>query len=371
MNANILWIDDKIRELDSLVERFRESAIPVTEVDNAKDAIICLQDKEVTYDAIIIDGLFYRDTDQDRSEDDYAFKKVMQVIRDLFKKNRGIPFFIFSGQTSFTDASRDITDLHSLNGYGDRVYIKTEDDDQLIDDVIKICGDSDWAQARVKYGKPLSVFSNSTLLQYREWFIEELKAIAFPMKYSSSKNMTTLRQSVERLTEVLVNDNLLPTGLNLNQKIRLLYQDDTGYKVTHPLLPHTLSQFTYAWINLIQDATHDNDALSLNYVTFNRSRHETNTVYSICFLHYLNILNEVYEVIHKNKPLPIYEKQNLATGALEQDEDGNYHVASVLLPFKYADDNYKVGQILELITITDNRDSRTKVKYPKFCTRSQ
>jgi len=54
-------------------------------------------------------------------------------------------------------------------------------------------------------------------------------------------------------------------------------------------------------------------------------------------------------------------------GQLQQDENRNYHLGKFIFPYKPIDDNYNIGDNIEITKSIENTQS-TKDRYPFFVT---
>lgn len=121
---NVIWFDDEFETLNIIKENAAINGIILNGFGNAKDGIEELERNLIHYDAAIVDGKFYNNQGQyGDSMDDSALRDVIQAFFRLEDK-KVLPWFILSGQISFTKEKNRYADGFKAN----KVYDKTMDD---------------------------------------------------------------------------------------------------------------------------------------------------------------------------------------------------------------------------------------------------
>lgn len=155
MEIRVLWLDD---EFDS--EALKSTFIRMEKHFRlikcyTKDEFLDKIDNE-EWDAIVLDVL-------DTNGRDSGFQTA---VRRILKEYKDEPWFVFSGQENVTKKESDIQmmlaeeDCH--REYADIIYIKSENNDKLIEDIkAAVCSKPEWQvrnAVRVKYQMVLSSF---------------------------------------------------------------------------------------------------------------------------------------------------------------------------------------------------------------------
>lgn len=122
----VLWIDDKYREMSSLIDYFDAKGIELHPFDNKDSAIAEFRKDPESWDAAILDII---GIDADHIEDGSGMYEAKDDLRDI----RKIPTFFFSGQEHIKE---DKGYLMSLK----KIYVKPDDEDELIRDIKEAAG---------------------------------------------------------------------------------------------------------------------------------------------------------------------------------------------------------------------------------------
>jgi len=124
MKYRVIWFDDVFDDLEMIHENALVNCIELVGFKNAKVGISELEKNYAYYDAVILDGLFFSNPDQTHdSVSDKAISEVARFLDQLITK-KVLPWFILSGQQSFTKEKNKVPEL-----YEKRVYDKLNDAD--------------------------------------------------------------------------------------------------------------------------------------------------------------------------------------------------------------------------------------------------
>ncbi|MCA6412981.1 MAG: hypothetical protein IM601_12810, partial [Cytophagales bacterium] len=129
----VLWFDDEFDELLLIKETAAINDISLHGFSNAEEGVAELEKNYLIYDAVIADGLFFNKPGQSGdSVKDTALFSVARAIDKLSDK-KVMPWFILSGQSSFTKEKNRYAEGYKNN----KVYDKTSQDhlDLLWNDV--------------------------------------------------------------------------------------------------------------------------------------------------------------------------------------------------------------------------------------------
>ncbi|MFT4802496.1 MAG: DNA-binding response OmpR family regulator, partial [Flavobacteriaceae bacterium] len=69
----VLWFDDEYETLEEIDEIFLDNGIQLSGVSNAKDGLYLLRERRMDFDAILLDGMFFNDSDQSGDPNESAF----------------------------------------------------------------------------------------------------------------------------------------------------------------------------------------------------------------------------------------------------------------------------------------------------------
>lgn len=145
----VLWFDDEHESFDSIIDDAYQRGITLIGFTNAEEGIAELESNLIYYDAVIVDGKFYKNTQATGDAvNDSALFNVARFL-DKIEAKKKIPWFIFSGQPDFLNATNPIAREYK----GNKVYNKNFDADieQLWVDIKKEADQQLDTQIRHKY----------------------------------------------------------------------------------------------------------------------------------------------------------------------------------------------------------------------------
>jgi hypothetical protein len=223
----VLWFDDQHETFESLKDDAKQQGIILIGFTNAEEGIAELESNLISYDAVIVDGKFYKNAGA--SGDAVNDSALFNVARFLDKSEgiKKIPWFIFSGQPDFLNKSNPIAAEYKAN----KVYNKNFDADieKLWNDIKKEADQQLDTQIRLKYHRVFEVCV--------EKYIGELAShdILNLLKVEDADNIdnhfNVIRKVVEDLFKAFNKFNLLPSefvipNLALNQSSIFLSGQD-------------------------------------------------------------------------------------------------------------------------------------------------
>ncbi len=127
----VIWFDDEYQTLDIIFEKAMLADINLVGFSNAEDGLKELRNNINNYDAVIVDGIFYKSNNILNAQvTQNAMAEVATELKKLEDK-RKLPWYILSGQTSFTKEKNHFADFFNNN----KVYDKLSDVD--LDDLWK------------------------------------------------------------------------------------------------------------------------------------------------------------------------------------------------------------------------------------------
>lgn len=131
-NYKVLWLDDECETLESIVELAAEADIELIGYTDAESGIRDLNSQAKRYDAVLLDGKFYRTVAERgaRALGNSAFTKVALSLKELKAQGRVLPWFVLSGQPNFVLEAEDwigeMTDPDFADG---KIFDKSKDED--------------------------------------------------------------------------------------------------------------------------------------------------------------------------------------------------------------------------------------------------
>ncbi len=216
----VLWFDDEYETLDLLKEQATINGINHIGFTNAEQGIFDLEKNYRKYDAVIIDGLFYRKQGQSGDvKTDSALADVFQKL-DHLNDRKIIPSFILSGQASFTKESNPFANHYKEN----KVYDKQSEKD-LEELWTNIKAESDLlddTQIRHQFNE---VFNSCDALDisfdYQYYIITILKSIKYNNGMDEMLYFAQLRKIIELLFRKTEKAGLLHSSCIKNGEVNL------------------------------------------------------------------------------------------------------------------------------------------------------
>lgn len=362
MNIKVLWIDDECKTKDGLISFAEQYDIDVEAVESHEEGMELLRADLSRFDAIVLDAK----VKNTRNDEKTGLTGLRNSITELDKlsSTRVIPRFIFTGQPDYMK-SNDFKE-----SYGE-YYIKTIDEDRLIQDIISNVGTQEEYKLKAKYNRALCA---------AEIFGEDIpsKVISLLSVSQSEKEGTgrsdfnQLRQIIERVVRKFYDTNFIPDDIyngkgKLNQSSKYLSGNHDLFKAEVDIFPKTISFMIKALLNVTQDGSHDDADLNLgvvNFVTISK----TSNLYRSCLYQLLDILTWSGEFL-KTKPNPPKWKSLGIHGTIERDINGNYHCGTFSLSKKQVEDRYKIGDAIVITETKPNTFYGTSKIYPEFAHR--
>ena len=155
MEIKVLWLDD---EFDSVALKSTfirmEKHFTLIKCYTKEEFLSKIECEE--WDAIVLDVL-------DANGRDAGFRVAVMRIMKRFKD---VPWFVFSGQTDVVKKESDIRGMLAeedcQRDYADIIYVKSNDNDKLIEDIKSaVCNKVEW-QTKSRYSDVLRTLSVNT-----------------------------------------------------------------------------------------------------------------------------------------------------------------------------------------------------------------
>lgn len=195
MNLNILWIDDDYKTQEDFISFAEQDGIDIYPFESHEEGMESLYSKPNFYHGVILDAKVKKG-----KEDTVTNLEGLKASRDrLIEINKDfyLPFFIFTGQPDY------ISNEMFSQSYGD-YYVKGDDNEKLIQDIIEACSKHDEAQARKIHPEVFKAFDKGILTDSaKKLLIDVIHNIE--NKNFAKKNINTQRDLLEVIFKSLNN----------------------------------------------------------------------------------------------------------------------------------------------------------------------
>lgn len=321
-NYQILWIDDEYEKLVYIQQKALDSNICFNCFTNAKEAIKDLETNFLFYDAVVLDGLFYR-TNEDYGDvtEETALVEVVRVL-DRLKQKKVIPWFVLTGQQKIKMGTG------FLAAYDIKPYDKLDinDIDKLFCDIKKAANQLIFTQLQHKYQDAFQIFNNYLNVENKK----SLLKILISLDSTESlffEEYNKIRQIYEVIFSLLKEKKIISEELtSLNQFRRFISKVDRRFiyhnDIVHPFIVDLISRN----INVCNDGSHDIENLNLQvneYSKYNIAKYAySSTVYSL--LETLVYLNKFLDENSTNDLSKNWKKKDLIEGKMIRVAEKNY-----------------------------------------------
>jgi hypothetical protein len=373
----VLWLEDEIEKIEAFLDRAYMADIEVTHKDSANNFIAELNGKIDHYDAVILDFMGVVDSLSEKPSSS-AFKAAYDSIVAL-KYKKQIPFFVLSAQLT-KDENQGLKEY-----IGDaHIYIKSKDEERLIEDIKRAVVEQPDFILRNKYADVLSVFNENQIgIKHYDRIFNLIKCSESSQDIDRSEDlMPRIRKIIEAIFQALAKQGLVPAEINnsqgwLNGTSHFISNTHNGYKLVENYIHPTaaLSLERLLWIG--QDAAHAEGDLKYRvdeYIKGNGSGYLFKSCIFLLFdliIWYKN-LSENYPNPDENKKkwvIKSVQKVNLI-GKLKQDSNNHYHIDQYILQYNKVHGIHKVHDEIEILLAVENTNQKTK-QYPFFVTKFQ
>lgn len=247
----VIWFDDEHETFEYRKNDARKKSILLFGYDNADTGISELKLNIELYDAVIVDGKFYNNSNQTGDTvDDTALLKVARFL-DKIESRKKIPWFILSGQSSFIDEINSIAYEYKAN----KVYNKKIDKDyeQLWSDVKNEADNQIDTQIRHNHPDVFSIFSAHYLSSEVELQVLELIKAKLPTNRVEIKAMLSNVRSIHESCFLKLEEiNVLPNAhAKFNDIIKHLSGNKSSasnYKSTTEVYQNDAIENLHKWI---------------------------------------------------------------------------------------------------------------------------
>jgi hypothetical protein len=374
----VLWLEDEPDKVEAFFDRMYEAGILVIHKDTANNFIAELNANLGTYDAVILDAMGVVN-----SFDEKVSSKSLSVAHQSLlsvSHIKTLPFFILSGQLT-KDENQGLKEYIGEA----HVYIKSKDEERLIEDIKRAVSEQPDYILRNKYSDILSVFNENKLgSKHYERIFNLIKWVESSQEIDNSEDqLTRIRKIIEAIFHSLAKQGLVPNEITsnpgwLNGTSLFLANKHSAYMQVEPYIHPTVSDSIFRLLNIIQDGSHAEGGLKLRvdeYIQLNESDYLFKSCIYLLFdiiIWYKNLC-ENYPNTENNKTLwNATEKQVLEQMILGKDTVGNYHCGEILITYtEVQEKGYKVGDKITISEIKVNTNPKTNMYYKKTAFKTQ
>ena len=370
----VLWFDDEHETLEEIDEIFLDNGIQLVGVSNAKDGLSLLMERSMDFDAILLDGMFFNDSDQSGDPNESAFGHVVMELGNLNTKGIIIPWFILSGQKNFVKERSAMIEMLRGQAYSNgKVFDKLDDKVELCNAIKKAADNNDITILKHKYPNAFSLCEDNYLgIKEFTRVLQIIKDIENPENIANQQDaLSPLRKVLEAIFKKLNAIGLVPDEIQkgkgaINGASIFLAGNNPKYNYKEELIHPVIAESIRHLIGLTQDASH-NEGTKLRADTYLSNSSSTFLYQSLCFsmlevLEYLKpfLDNNSDKTVNQSKWELIEKAENIYEGLIAQDEKGNYYCDHYHLNYGFVHERFRIGQKI-IITQDDlNTNPRTK-----------
>lgn len=349
----VIWIDDEWDEQIPFINWCKKThGIDIIPFKTSKDGMIALESNINSWDAIILDVEVYNETENEVACPK-GFQNSINKISSL-ENRRKMPYFISTGKDAIKNNKLFLCQY-------DKVYIKGDDDDELIEQLKNKADAQLETQIRHKYKDLFSWIPLS----------EELLKILMYIESDSIYDVACfneVRKMLEWVRNLCIERGILPDSIKeLNKFSRFLCDEKMKDDV-----PLYIQRSLHSCIVVSQEGSH--------LLTIDKAMKNGETPYLLRSTVF-ELLNVLYwceslpkdaasiEAMRNKVAVLTVSFQDETTmkvieGLVEQDSNRNYHCVEYLLPFSKGES--VLGKTIKIVKCTPNEKPQTKLEYPYF-----
>jgi hypothetical protein len=223
----VIWFDDEHEKFQPIKDEALLNDVKLIGYSSSEEGVPELRENYKDYDAVILDGLFFKIANHTGTDiDQTAFGEVAKVLSDLKAQNKILPWFIFSGQSSFVKDKNVLVDvLRDTSFANGKVFDKNKDEDftDLLDE-IKIAADSN-PERIIKVENPeiFSIFEEGVLpVEIETQLLSIFKKPFYNDKAELKAILANIRSIQESIFIKLEGIGVLSKGMKPNIKLKHL-----------------------------------------------------------------------------------------------------------------------------------------------------
>ncbi|MFY8181939.1 MAG: hypothetical protein ACOVLG_09185 [Flavobacterium sp.] len=219
----VIWFDDEHEKFQPIKDQAILKDIKLIGYSNSKEGIPELRNNYKDYDAVVLDGLFFKNSDHQGTDiDDSAFGEVAKVLSELKAQNKILPWFIYSGQKSFVKDKNSFVELFKDTSFANgKVFDKNKDEDfiELLTEIKKAADSNPERKIKISNPEIFSIFEEGILpVEIETQLISIFQKHHFENKAELKAILTNIRSIQESIFIKLEGIGVLQSGLTFNQK---------------------------------------------------------------------------------------------------------------------------------------------------------
>ena len=219
----VIWFDDEHQKFQPIKDEAFLEDVQLIGYSSANEGIPELRSNYKDYDAVVLDGLFFKNSDHHGTDiDDSAFGEVAKVLNELKAQKRILPWFIYSGQKSFVKDKNSFVELFKDNSFANgKVFDKNKDEDfkELLSEIKKAADSNPERIIKINNPEIFSIFEEGILTDEVEiQLISLFKKPFYNDRAELKAILTNIRSIQESIFLKLEGIGVLQNGLTFNQK---------------------------------------------------------------------------------------------------------------------------------------------------------
>ncbi|MFD2907515.1 hypothetical protein ACFSX9_02085 [Flavobacterium ardleyense] len=219
----VIWFDDEHEKFQPIKDQAILQDIQLIGYSNSKEGVPELRDHYKDYDAVILDGLFFKTADHQGTDiDDSAFGEVAKLLSELKAQNKILPWFIYSGQPSFVKDRNSFVELFKDDSFAKgKVFDKNKDEDfkELLAEIKKAADTNPERIIKIKNPEIFSIFEEGILpVEVEEQLLSIFKKPSYDNRAELKAILTNIRSIQESIFIKLEGISVLQVGLSFNHK---------------------------------------------------------------------------------------------------------------------------------------------------------
>lgn len=223
----VIWFDDEHEKFQAIKDQAILEDIQLIGYSNSKEGIPELKKNYKDYDAVILDGLFFKVHDQKGTDiDQTAFGEVAKVLNELRAKGIIMPWFIYSGQPSFVKDKNDLLEVLKDKTFANgKVFDKSKEQDfkELLAEIKKAADSNPERIIKINNPEIFSIFEDGILPDDVEsQLLSIFKKPFYDDKAELKAILTNIRSVHESVFLKLEGIGVIPKNLTFNNKVRHL-----------------------------------------------------------------------------------------------------------------------------------------------------
>lgn len=329
--TKVLWLEDEIDKIEAFLDRGFMAGIEIVHKDTANNFILELNGKIDHYDAVILDVMGVVDSLSEKPSSK-AFKQAYDAIIAL-KHRKQIPFFVLSAQLT-KDENQGLKEY-----IGDtNVYIKSKDEEHLIQSICaSVANQPDFA-LRKKYTDLLSVFNDNYLGQkHFDRIYNLIKWVESSRDIDNTEDqLTTIRKIIEAIFQSLAKQGFVPIEITsskgwLNGTSMFLANKHSAFIQKNQFIHPTASESIFRLLNLTQDGSHAEGGLKLRvdeHIQLNQNDYLFKSCIFLLFdiiIWYKNLCN-LFPDFEKNKSMWSSKENDWVIGTIVKIKENGYGI---------------------------------------------